>query len=257
MRKIIIAGNWKMNKIISEAIELANGLKRNLYQISNVEIVLCPTFTALSEISEVVSQSNIDLGAQNAYWEEKGAYTGEISLAMLKDVGCKYVILGHSERRKYFNETNQNINKKIKAVLKIGLIPIVCVGETLQERESNKTFDIVKTQVQECFQDIALDDPSKLIVAYEPIWAIGTGKNATPEQAQEVHKFIRDLLIKIFNKDTAETIRIQYGGSVKPSNTKDLISQADIDGALVGGASLDINSFTEIVKISSQIKKGK
>ncbi|MFH1655002.1 MAG: triose-phosphate isomerase [Candidatus Omnitrophota bacterium] len=256
MRKIIIAGNWKMNKTVSEAIELANGLKRNLYETTNIEIVICPTFIALNEISEMISQSNIDLGAQNVYWEENGAFTGEISLPMLKDIGCKYVILGHSERRKYFNETNVNINKKIKATLEIDLIPIVCVGETLKEREDNKTFDIVKTQVQECLKDISLEDYSRLIIAYEPVWAIGTGKNATPQQAQEVHKFIRDLLVKIFNKDGAEAIRIQYGGSVKPGNIQELINQPDIDGALIGGASLDVNSFTEIVKTSSEVKKG-
>jgi triosephosphate isomerase len=256
MRKIIIAGNWKMNKTITEAIELANSLKRNLYEITNVEIVVCPPFTALSEVAEVISETNIDLGAQNVYWEEKGAFTGEISLSMLKEIGCKYVILGHSERRKFFNETNQDVNKKLKAELKNSLIPIVCVGETLEEREGNQTFDIVKAQVEECLQGVTLDEPTKLIIAYEPVWAIGTGKNATPAQAQEVHKFIRNLLSDIFGEDASEIIRIQYGGSVNPGNIEELISQSDIDGSLVGGASLDIDSFTEIVKISSEVKKG-
>ena len=246
-----------MNMTMSQSIELANGLKRNLYEVLNTEILLCPPFTALDEVSEVISETNIDLGAQNMHWEEKGAFTGEISLSMLKDTGCKYVILGHSERRKYFHETNSNINKKISVALSNELIPIVCVGETLEQREKNQAFDVVKTQVQECLEKIDLSDPSRLIVAYEPVWAIGTGKNATPEQAQEMHKFIRELLVNILGKNNASQIRIQYGGSVKPDNVKELMTQEDIDGALVGGASLDINSFSEIVKISAQIKKGK
>jgi triosephosphate isomerase len=253
MRRIVIVGNWKMNKTISEAIELANGLRRNLYEISNIEIVLCPPFTALNEVYEIISETNISLGAQNVFWEEKGAYTGEISITMLKDVGCRYVILGHSERRKYFNETDESINKKINAVIKSGLVPIVCVGETLEQRKKNQTFDIVKTQLFSCLKNISLRDPSRLIIAYEPVWAIGTGKNATPQQAEEVHEFIRGKLNSIFNNNVADTIRIQYGGSVNPQNIKDLINEQDIDGALVGGASLDINFFTEIVKISSQI----
>lgn len=257
MRRIVIAGNWKMNKNISEAIELANGLKRNLYEISNIEIVICPPFTLLDEVYEVIAESNIALGSQDVYWQEKGAFTGEVSCLMLKDVGCKYAIVGHSERRKYFNEANSEINKKISALLKNDLIPIVCVGETLEQRENNKTFEIVKTQTEECLKDISLDDSAKLIIAYEPVWAIGTGKNATPFQAQEVHEFIRKLLAKIFNKEMADKIRIQYGGSVTAENINDLIVQEDIDGALVGGASLDVNSFTKIVKISSLAKKGK
>ncbi len=256
MRKIVIAGNWKMNKNIPEAIELANGLNRNLYEISTLEIVICPPFTALSEVYEIIAETNIALGAQDVYWQEKGAFTGEISCLMLKDTGCKYAIVGHSERRKYFNESDSEVNKKIKALLENDLIPIVCVGETLEQREKNETFEVVKTQTEECLKDISLDDPAKLIIAYEPVWAIGTGKNATPAQAQEVHEFIRKLLAKIFNKDMAYKIRIQYGGSVTADNINDLINQKDIDGALVGGASLDMDSFTKIVKISSLAKKG-
>lgn len=245
-----------MNKNISEAIELANALNRNLYEITTLDIVICPPFTALDEVNEVISESNIDLGAQDVYWQDKGAFTGEVSCLMLKDAGCKYVIVGHSERKKYFNETNSEINKKITALLKNDLIPIVCVGETLEQRENNQTFEIVKTQVQECLKNISMEDPSRLIIAYEPVWAIGTGKNATPAQAQEVHEFIRHLLTKIFDKNMADKIRIQYGGSVTTENINDLIIQKDIDGALVGGDSLDADSFTKIVKISSLAKKG-
>jgi len=245
-----------MNKNISEAIELANGLNRNLYDISTAEIVICPPFTALSEVYEIIAETNIALGAQDVYWQEKGAFTGEISCSMLKDAGCKYAIVGHSERRKYFNESDAEINKKIKALLGNDLIPIVCVGETLEQRENNQTFEIVKTQIESCLKDISLDDPARLIIAYEPVWAIGTGKNATPAQAQEVHKFIRDLLAKILSKDASDKIAIQYGGSVTAQNISDLINEKDIDGALVGGASLDVDSFTKIVKISSLAKKG-
>ncbi len=245
-----------MNKNISEAIELANGLNRNLYEIDTVEIVICPPFTALGEVYEIIAETNIALGAQDVYWQEKGAFTGEVSCSMLKDAGCQYVIVGHSERRKYFNETNSEINKKITSLLKNDLIPIVCVGETLEQREKNETFEVIKIQVHECLRSISLTDPARLVIAYEPVWAIGTGKNATPAQAQEVHEFIRKLLKEIFDNDTAEKIRIQYGGSVTADNIKDLINQKDIDGALVGGASLDIDSFTKIVKTSSQAKKG-
>jgi len=250
MRKYIIAGNWKMNKTIGEAIELANGLKRELFKIDNVDIVLCPPFTALSEVSETVTGSNIDLGAQNLHWEESGAYTGETSASMLKDAGCKYVIIGHSERRKYFGETNDSVNKRVKKAIASNLFPIMCVGETLEEREAGKTLDVVKSHVEGGLKDLSKPDMQKTIIAYEPVWAIGTGKNATPKQAQEVHQFIRGLIVKLFDKDTADVVRIQYGGSVKPDNISELINQNDIDGALVGGASLKVDSFTKLVKIS-------
>ncbi|MFH1354647.1 MAG: triose-phosphate isomerase [Candidatus Omnitrophota bacterium] len=257
MRKTIIAGNWKMYKNIAEAIELANGLKRALYKIENqnVDVVLCPAFTALSEVQETLGDSVIQLGAQDVFWEDEGAFTGELSSRMLKDAGCNFVIIGHSERRKYFCETNETVNKKIKAALDSGLTPIVCVGETLEEREANKTFDVLEDHVRNGLKNISLENVLKLVLAYEPVWAIGTGKTATPQQAQEVHKFIRDLLSKLYNKESAQSLRIQYGGSVKPENISDLIKQPDIDGALVGGASLKIDSFAEIVRKASEVKK--
>ena len=257
MRKPIIAGNWKMNNSIPEAIELVNGLKRALANISEVDIVVCPTYIALSEIGDMLTESNIALGAQNIFWEPKGAYTGEISADMLKDAGCEYVIIGHSERRAYFSETNETVNKRLKCALAAGLTPIVCVGERLDEREAKKTFDVVGDHVTNGLAGLSNDEAKKTIIAYEPVWAIGTGRTATPQQAEEVHKFIREELAKIFGKDTAGSMRIQYGGSVKPNNIKELISEPDIDGALVGGASLKIDSFSEIVKISSSVQSAK
>lgn len=257
MRKTVIAGNWKMYKTIQEAIILSNGLKRELFNLSaaDIEIVICPPFTALSEVSETIVESNIQLGAQNAHWQEEGAYTGEVSCKMLKDAGCKFIIIGHSERRQYFGETNETVNKKIRSVLKYGLTPIVCVGETLAQRESGKTFEILTDHVNNGLLGLSKDEALKLVIAYEPVWAIGTGKTATPAQAQEAHKFIRGLLAKAFDKETSNSIRIQYGGSVKPENTTELISQPDIDGALVGGASLAVESFSTIVKKASEVKK--
>lgn len=244
-----------MHKNISEAIELANGIKRELYNADSLDIVLCPPFTALSSVSEVIADSNIGLGAQDMYWEEQGAFTGEVSGGMLKDAGCKYVIIGHSERRQYFSETGEAVNKKIKAALKSELIPIVCVGETLSQREEQQTMRVIKEQIQEGLKDIPAEEAEKLVIAYEPVWAIGTGRNATAEQAEEVQKYIRNLLSEIYNEATAEGIRIQYGGSVKPENIKELIQQPDIDGALIGGASLKIDSFSRIVKICQEVKK--
>lgn len=246
-----------MYKTISEAIELANGLKRELFNLSadEIEIVLCPVFTALSEVSEVVTGSNIGVGAQDMYWESEGAYTGEISPVMIKDAGCRYVIIGHSERRQYFSETNESVNKKLKAALKHGLTPVVCVGETLSERERGDTFKVLEDHVKNGLAQISQEDMAKIVIAYEPVWAIGTGKTATPEQAQEAHHYIRDLLVKLFDKETAEQVRIQYGGSVKPENIVELMRQPDVDGGLVGGASLKVDSFSQIVKQAAQVKK--
>lgn len=255
MRKFIIAGNWKMYKTIGEAIELTNGLKRELVDLNGVDIVVCPPFTALTETSEVLAESNIGIGAQNCHFEEEGAFTGEVSCKMIKDTGATYVIIGHSERRQYFAETNESINKKIKTALKHNLTPIVCVGETLKERESNLMFKVLADHIDNGLKGLSKEEALKIVIAYEPVWAIGTGKTATPEQAQEAHKYIRDLLVKMFNKETAETIRIQYGGSVKPENTGELMKQPDIDGALVGGASLKVDSFSQIVKKASEVKK--
>jgi triosephosphate isomerase (TIM) len=255
MRKIIIAGNWKLNKTTVEAVELVNLLKRELSMIDEVGIIVCPPFTALTEVGDVLVESNIKLGAQNLFWEDSGAFTGEVSGPMLKDLRVEYVIIGHSERRQFFGETNETVHKRLLAALKNGLLPIVCVGETLSEREAGKTFDVIKKQCEGAFQKVSPTDMQKVIVAYEPVWAIGTGKTATPAQAQEVHHYIRGLLKKMFDEDVAATIPIQYGGSVKPENTKELMSQPDIDGALVGGASLKSDSFSQIVKNSCGLKK--
>ncbi len=255
LRKPIIAGNWKCFKNISEAIELANGLKRSLFDVTTIEIIICPPFTALTEVYEVIAETNIQLGAQDMYWEKEGAFTGEVSGMMVKDVGANFVIIGHSERRQFFGETNQSVNKKIKSALKYQLTPIVCVGENLLEREQNKTLEVISEQVEECLWELEKEEVKDIVIAYEPVWAIGTGKTATPLQAQEVHKFIRRLLVKFYDEDLAENLRIQYGGSVKPENIAELIRQEDIDGALVGGASLDVVSFTSIIRNS--LKEGK
>jgi len=250
MRKPVIAGNWKLNKTINEAIELVNSLKRELIDIQGVEIIVCPVYTALSDLSDLLVDSNISLGAQNVYWESSGAFTGEVSSAMLKDAGCEYVIIGHSERRKYFNESDQTVNKRIKAAQQSELIPIFCVGETLEEREADKTIDVVKRQLAGGLEGLEKEALLNLIIAYEPVWAIGTGKTATPGQAQEVHSFIRNWLVENCSEEVAENLRILYGGSVKSANIKELMQQGDIDGALVGGASLDSSSFAELVKNS-------
>ena len=256
MRKPIIAGNWKLYKTIGPAIELANGLKREFYKIeaNDIDIVLCPVYTCLSEVAEVIAESNLALGGQDVYWQDDGAFTGEVSAPMLKDVGCAYVIIGHSERRQFFGETNDTVNKKVKAALKHGLIPIVCVGESLAQREANKTFEVLADHVNNGLAGLTAEEVSKVVIAYEPVWAIGTGKTATSAQAQEAHKYIRDLLVKLYNKDIANNIRIQYGGSVKPENIEEIMAQPDVDGALVGGASLKVESFSEIVKRGLNVK---
>ncbi|MDD5680264.1 MAG: triose-phosphate isomerase [Candidatus Omnitrophica bacterium] len=254
MRRVIIAGNWKMYKTIAEAIELVNGLKRELSDIDNVDIVVVPPYTALSEVSDMVVNSNIELGAQDVYWEKEGAFTGEVSPVMLKDAGVKYVVIGHSERRTYFYETNETVNKKVKASLGAGLLPIMCVGERLEEREKNLTFKVIKDHVENGLKGLSAEEIINVIIAYEPVWAIGTGKTATPQQAEEVHAYIRKLLRDMYGEDAAEEVRIQYGGSVKPENIKDLINQKNIDGALVGGASLKVEQFVPIVRESA--KKG-
>lgn len=257
MRKTIIAGNWKLYKTIKESIELANGLKREFFKLdfSQVEVVLCPVFTALSEVAEVLNETDIGLGAQDVYWQEEGAFTGEVSSTMLKDAGCQYVIIGHSERRQFFGETNETVNKKIKASLKHGLTPIICVGENLQEREANNTFKVLENHIKGSLADISGQDIVKTVIAYEPVWAIGTGKTATPAQAQEAHEFIRGLLKKMYGQETADSLRIQYGGSVKPENITELISKPDVDGALVGGASLGVDTFNAIVTKASEVIK--
>jgi len=248
VRKIIIAGNWKLNKTIAEAVELVSEIKSQADGVTNVDIVVCPVFTALSEVNKIVAGSNVGLGAQDLYWEDSGAFTGEVSVPLLKDAGCQYVIIGHSERRQFFGETNETVNNKVKAALAGGLIPIVCVGENLEQREADKAFDVVKDHVENSLKGFSADEMKKIIVAYEPVWAIGTGKTASPAQAQEIHNFIRSLLKEMHNDEVAESMRIQYGGSVKPENAKELMGQKDIDGALVGGAALKAESFLGIIK---------
>jgi triosephosphate isomerase len=248
MRTSIIAGNWKMYKTQKEAFQLASALKQKLSDINSVKVVVCPPFTALASVKQATFGSNILLGAQNMHWEKEGAYTGEISPQMLLTIGCKYVIIGHSERRSYFFETNESVNLKVKSALGFGLIPIVCVGERLEEREANKTEQIIEDHVRGAFADLTADLVKKCVIAYEPVWAIGSGKTATPSQANEVHLFIRELLSSIFSKECAEKVNVLYGGSVKPENSKELLQMSDIDGALVGGASLNADSFEKIVR---------
>jgi triosephosphate isomerase len=248
LRKPIIAGNWKLNKTIKEAVELVTLLKRNIRDASSVDVVICPPFTALSDLSEILMDTDIRLGAQNLYWEDKGAFTGEVSGALIKDAGASYVLIGHSERRQFFHETHQTVNRKIKAALKNGLIPIVCVGEMLAEREKEETFAVLEAQLEGAFAGRTSQDMTTVILAYEPVWAIGTGKVALPAQAQEAHAFIRKWIKNRFDQEIASKLRIQYGGSVKPDNIAELMREEDIDGALVGGASLEAQSFTDIVK---------
>lgn len=250
MRKPLIAGNWKMYKIINSAVQLATSVKRELLDFKAADIVLCPVATCLASVYDVLMDTDIKLGAQNLFWEKEGAYTGEVSSVMLKDCGCEFVIVGHSERRKYFFEDDASVNKKIKAAFEVGLIPIVCVGEMLQEREAEKTIEVVKQQLEGGLKGLDELDVLNLSIAYEPVWAIGTGKTATPDQAQEVHKYIRSWVETNFSGGVACKLRILYGGSVKPANIKELMQQTDIDGALVGGASLESDSFVKIVKNS-------
>jgi len=249
-RRLIIAGNWKMNKTVAEALTLVQDLKIELANIMAVDIAVCPPFTALSEVAKAVRGSNIRLGAQNMSEHGPGAYTGEIAALMLKEFGVRYVILGHSERRRYHKESDELISKKARAVHAVSLQPIVCVGETLAEREAGQMEKVLETQMRGSFAGLGRDQMVETIIAYEPVWAIGTGKTATTDQAQEAHAFIRGLLVKLYDDATARHVRIQYGGSVKPSNARELMSQPDVDGALVGGASLEAQSFAEIVKNS-------
>ncbi len=253
MRKPIIAGNWKMYKDVNEAVELANDIKRSTFDIGNVEIVVCPPFTDLSDVGEMLIESNVSLGAQNCYWEAEGAFTGEIAVSMLKSVGCKYVIIGHSERRKYFGETDETVNKRLKAAIDGGLIPIMCVGETLEEREAGKTLEVVKKQVTGGLKGFDEGYIDSLVIAYEPVWAIGTGRTATPQQAQEVHAMIRGLLSEMYSEALSASKRVLYGGSVKPDNIEDLMKEEDIDGGLIGGASLKSASFLDIIKTTTKL----
>lgn len=248
LRKKIVAGNWKMNKSVAEAQDLALDIKRELADCREVEVVLCPPFTALKVVGDMILNTVLRLGAQNMHWENDGAYTGEISARMLRDLYCRYVILGHSERRKYFHETDEMINRKVLAALAANLTPIVCVGETLEERDAGQAQTVVRRQGEGALIGLTPEQLKSVVIAYEPVWAIGTGRNATPEQAQAMHAEIRNLLGTLGSSEVAESVRILYGGSVKPGNAAELFQQRDVDGGLIGGASLDARSFVDIVK---------
>jgi len=255
MRKPIIVGNWKMYKTPSEAKDMVSQLKGRLSGIKKVEIGVSPPFVDLAGVAEVLRDTRIYLAAQDVHWEKEGAFTGEISAGMLLEIGCRFCIIGHSERRSYFNETDEMVNKKMNALLDAGLIPIVCIGETLPEREQDITEKVIDRQLSGSLANLTSSEAEKIVIAYEPVWAIGTGKTATPAQAQEVHGFIRKRLQNMFGKETAEKMRIQYGGSVKPENISELMKQIDIDGALVGGASLKTDSFAAIVLAADHIQE--
>jgi triosephosphate isomerase len=247
MRKPLIAGNWKMYKTTAEARALVSGLMASLAGNSGVEVAFCPPFTALATVADLVAGTPFQLGAQNLFWEDEGAYTGEISGKMLKDVGCHYVIIGHSERRQYFGETDEQVNKKVKAAFKHGLVPILCVGESLAQREAGETEELVKSQVEKALAGVPAEDAQRIVIAYEPIWAIGTGRSSSGADAGRVAGLIRQTLAALYGREVAEKIRILYGGSVKPGNIKEFMGEPEIDGALVGGASLEIESFKGIV----------
>lgn len=244
----LVVGNWKMYKRLSETEEFCMHLREHLSDFSGVQVAVAPPFTSLATAARVLKGSPILVSAQNVFWAEWGAFTGEVSPLMLLDAGCRFSIIGHSERRQLFGETNESINKKILALIKTGLIPIFCVGETLPEREGGKALAIVEKQVQAGLAEVKINNPQELVIAYEPVWAIGTGKTATPQQTQEMQGFIRQIIRNLFSPQLAKDLRILYGGSVKPDNISEIIAQEDVDGALVGGASLEINSFIQIIK---------
>ncbi len=246
--KPFIAGNWKMYKTISEAVEIVKALKQASPDLTEVALVVIPPFTALYDVKKTIEGSTVQLGAQNFYWEEKGAFTGEISAPMIKDAGCQYIVIGHSERRQYFGETDETVNKKIKTALSHDLIPIMCIGESLDEREKEKTMEKIESQIIGGLEGMGQEEMRRIIIAYEPIWAIGTGLTATPFQAEEVHGFIRDKLVEKYGNESASCAIILYGGSVKPANTYELLKEKNINGALVGGASLEADSFIQIAK---------
>ncbi|MGB6010948.1 MAG: triose-phosphate isomerase [Desulfobacterales bacterium] len=248
LRRPLIAGNWKMFKTGPEAVETTDRLVKLLSTTIDVDVMIAPPFTALALVSDMLKKTPISLGAQNLFWEAEGAFTGEISASMLVSAGCRYVIVGHSERRQYFGETDETVNKKIKAAVKNDLIPVMCIGESETERESKETFSVLDRQVQKGLKGFSADEMETLVIAYEPIWAIGSGKTATADQAQEIHLFLRAMLGKKFGNKLAKSLRILYGGSVKPDNITDLMTMPDIDGALIGGASLEPETFSKIVQ---------
>lgn len=250
MRKPILAGNWKLHKNSAEALELITALEESAAKYSDREIIVAPVFTTLAAVTPITAKGNIQLAAQNCYFEESGAFTGEVSPSHLLDIGCSHVILGHSERREIFGESDELINQKTKSAIAAGLQVIFCIGEKLEAREANETFEVLKTQVTQGLAGLSIEDMSNVTIAYEPVWAIGTGKTASPEQAQEAHAFIRGLVAGLFSLEVSEKVRILYGGSVKPNNVDDLMAQGDIDGALVGGASLKPEDFNRIISFN-------
>jgi triosephosphate isomerase len=254
IRKKLIAGNWKMNKTSADAVQLAQDLVTEIGKVVDIDIVICPPFTSLESVGKTIDGSTVKLGAQNMHHEANGAFTGEISAPMLRAFFATHVILGHSERRQYFAETDAAVNKKVIAALKNQLRPILCVGETLAEREAGSTLKVVQTQLEAGLEGVSKDLATSVVIAYEPVWAIGTGKVATTEQAQEVHAFIRSLLTKLFGDQVAQKVRILYGGSMKPANAPELLAQKDIDGGLIGGASLETRSFVDLVKAAVAAK---
>lgn len=247
MKRPLIAANWKMYKTISEAVTVVASMKAGIHKATDCEVVICPPFTALGAVGNALRESMIELGAQDMHPEVEGAFTGGISPLMLKDVGCRFVILGHSERRRVFHETNEFINQKVKTALKFSLVPIVCMGETLEEREARQAFEVVKTQFENSLKDLSAEDIQKTVIAYEPVWAIGTGRTATPEQAEQMHSYVRRLLHEKYGEEISARVLIIYGGSVKPDNMASLMQKSNVDGALVGGASLKAESFIQIV----------
>ncbi|MCH7762051.1 triose-phosphate isomerase [candidate division TA06 bacterium] len=257
MRNPIIVGNWKMNLLLEEATHLALSLVRELDGIEAGEVVICPPYTSLSEVSKRISGSSIRLGAQNMHWEDRGAYTGEISPQFLLDIGCQYVIIGHSERRQQFGETGEVVNRKAKSAVSKGIIPIVCVGETLFERKEGKTEEVVRRGVEASLKGISREEIVKVVIAYEPVWAIGTGNTASPEDANAVHRLIRQVLTHLYDEEVAQEVRIQYGGSVTPENIEGIMKEPEIDGALVGGASIQSGSFVKIIKTAMKARSRK
>lgn len=247
-RKKFIAGNWKMNTTADEACKLAREIVEIMGTVTDVDIAICPPYTNLSEVSKIIKGSTVKLGAQDVHWEASGAYTGKVSCAMLSNVGVTYVIIGHSEQRQYFGETDEKVNKKVKATLAAGLLPIICVGETLDERKSGQMNAVIERQTKGAFAGLSKEDALKCTIAYEPVWAIGTGETATPKQANDAHIFIRNIIRGMFDEATAGNLRIQYGGSMKPDNARELLAQSDVDGGLIGGAALKAASFMGIVK---------
>lgn len=247
MRKPFIAGNWKMNKTISEGVKYINELK-GLVKDAKADVAICAPATMLKDLKKAAEGTNIKIGAENMHYEDNGSYTGEISPKMLTELDMDYVVLGHSERRTYYNETDKAVNKKTLKALEVGIDPIICVGESLDQRENGEMKDFVEKQVKIAFKDVKKEDATKVTIAYEPLWAIGTGKTATSEQANEMTSYIRSIISDLYDENTAENIRIQYGGSVKPHNVEGIMAESDIDGALVGGASLEAESFSKVVK---------